>query len=65
MIFLTKLDGYQKMCDANKNVTEMGVIIKGVYCGYVDSKPKTNSIKQTIHHKKFDLKGIFLSNWRF
>ncbi len=32
MTFLTKTNGYQKMCDTNKNVTEMGVIIKGVYC---------------------------------
>ncbi len=31
MIFLTKMDGYQKMCDTNKNVIKMGVIIKGVY----------------------------------
>jgi hypothetical protein len=32
MVFLTKMDGYQKMCDMNKNVTKMGMIIKGVYC---------------------------------
>jgi hypothetical protein len=25
------MDGYKKMCDTNKNVTKMGVIIKGVY----------------------------------
>ncbi len=31
MMFLTKMDGYQKMCDTNKNVIKMGVIIKGVY----------------------------------
>ncbi len=31
MVFLTKTDGYSKMCDTNKNVTKMGVIIKGVY----------------------------------
>jgi hypothetical protein len=30
-MFLTKTDGYQKMCHINKNVTKMGVIIKGVY----------------------------------
>jgi hypothetical protein len=29
--FLPKYDGYQKMCDTNKNVTKMGVIIKGIY----------------------------------
>jgi hypothetical protein len=35
MMFLTKTDGYQKkMLETNKNVTKMGVIIKGVY--YVD-----------------------------
>jgi hypothetical protein len=60
MIFLTKLDGYRKMCDTNKNVTEMGVIIKGVYYGYVDSKSKTNSIKQTIHHKIWFERNIFI-----
>jgi hypothetical protein len=27
----TKMDGYQKLCDTNKNATKMGVIIKGVY----------------------------------
>ncbi len=36
MVFLTKMDGYQKMCDTNKNVTKMGVIIKGVY--YITTK---------------------------
>ncbi len=28
MTFLTKTNDYQKMCDTNKNVTKMGVIIK-------------------------------------
>jgi hypothetical protein len=32
MVFLIKMDGYQKLCDTNKNVTKMGVIIKRVYC---------------------------------
>jgi hypothetical protein len=32
MELLTKMDGYQKMCDTNKNVNKMGVIIKDVYC---------------------------------
>jgi hypothetical protein len=31
MVFLTKMNGYKKTCDTNKNVTKMGVIIKGVY----------------------------------
>jgi hypothetical protein len=31
MVFLTKIDCYQKMCDKNKNVIKMGMIIKGVY----------------------------------
>ncbi len=30
-MFFTKTNGYRKMCDTNKNVTKMGVIIKGVY----------------------------------
>jgi hypothetical protein len=32
MMFLTKSDDYQKMCETNKNVTKMAVIIKKVYC---------------------------------
>ncbi len=28
-MLLTKMDGYQKLCDTNKNVTKMAVIIKG------------------------------------
>jgi hypothetical protein len=31
MVFLIKMDGYQKLCDTNRNVTKMGVIRKGVY----------------------------------
>jgi hypothetical protein len=31
MVFITKMDGYQKICDTNKNVTKMGVIIRGIY----------------------------------
>jgi hypothetical protein len=31
MVFLAKMDGYQKLCDTDKNVTKMGVIIKGIY----------------------------------
>jgi len=31
MVFLIKMNGYQKMCDTNKNVTKIGMIIKGVY----------------------------------
>jgi hypothetical protein len=29
MVFLTKMDGYRKLCDTNKNMTKMRVIIKG------------------------------------
>jgi len=29
MVLLTKMDGYQKMCDTNKNVIKIGVIIRG------------------------------------
>jgi hypothetical protein len=31
MMFLTKMDGYQKMCDTNQNVTKLGMTMKGVY----------------------------------
>jgi hypothetical protein len=30
MVFHTKMHGYQKMCDTNKNVFKMGMIIKEV-----------------------------------
>jgi hypothetical protein len=29
-MFVPRMDGYQKLCDTNKNVTKMGVIIEGV-----------------------------------
>jgi hypothetical protein len=38
MVFFIKMNGYQKLCDTNKNVTKMGVIIKGVYCISCDMK---------------------------
>jgi hypothetical protein len=31
MVFLTKTNDYQEVCDKNKNVIKMSVIIKGVY----------------------------------
>jgi len=34
MVFLIKMDGYQKLWH-KQNVTKMGVIIKGVYCNQV------------------------------
>jgi hypothetical protein len=43
MVFLTKTDGYQKMCDINKNVTKMGMIIKG------DIVPMLGKYKKTIN----------------
>ncbi len=57
MTFLTKTDDYQKMCDTNKNVIKMGVIIKGVY--YTRIKVFDSSLiginvfknKQLIYHK--------------
>jgi hypothetical protein len=32
MVFPTKMNGYQKIYNINKNVTKMGMIIKKVYC---------------------------------
>jgi hypothetical protein len=40
MVFLTKADGYQKLCDTHENVIKMGVIVKGVYCISFLSTPK-------------------------
>ncbi len=40
MVFLNKTDGCQKICDINKNVTKMDVIIKGVYCMFVSSSDR-------------------------
>jgi hypothetical protein len=31
MVFLIEINGYQKMCDTNKNESNMGMLIKGVY----------------------------------
>ncbi len=33
---VTKTNGYWKMGDKNKNVTKMGIIIKGVYCNCLE-----------------------------
>jgi hypothetical protein len=30
------MNGYQKMCDTNKNVTKMGIIIRGFIIEYVN-----------------------------
>jgi hypothetical protein len=35
MVFFTKMDGFQKMFDTNKNVTKMGVIIYSVYYSFI------------------------------
>jgi hypothetical protein len=35
MMFFTKTNDYQELCDTNKNVTKMGVIIRRVYCNWV------------------------------
>jgi hypothetical protein len=51
MVFLTKPNGYQEMCDTNKNVTKMDMIMKGVYYIYiyiyytckVDGRPQMRS----------------------
>ncbi len=39
-VTITKKNGYQKMCDRNKNVIKMSVIIKGVYCTFTRTKKK-------------------------
>ncbi len=31
MVFLIEINGYQKMCDTNKNETKMDMFIKGDY----------------------------------
>jgi len=35
MILFTKTNDYQELCDRNKNVTKMGVIIRRVYSNWV------------------------------
>jgi hypothetical protein len=43
-VIITKKNGYQKMCDRNKNVIKMSVIIKGVYCTFTRTKKKKKSL---------------------
>jgi hypothetical protein len=45
MVFLTKTNGYQKLCDRNNNVIKMGVIIKGVYCTFTHTKKKKKVVQ--------------------
>jgi hypothetical protein len=40
------MNNSQKMCDTNKNVTKMGVIIKGVGCIYLTN---LKFVGQTIY----------------
>ncbi len=58
MVFLTKMDCHKKkLCDINKNVTRMGVIIKGVYS--ISSLPaKTGNMALQIYDQIY---GLILS----
>jgi hypothetical protein len=42
MMFFTKMDDYQEMCDTSKNVTKTGVIIRRVYhnLGFLNGRPQ-------------------------
>jgi hypothetical protein len=40
MVFHIKMDGSQKICDINKNVSKIDVIIKGINCMFVNSSDK-------------------------
>ncbi len=59
MLFLTKMNGYQKMCDTNKNVTKMGVIIKGVY--YIITKAFAIYLKLKFDFLRFNVLELFIS----
>ncbi len=54
-MFLTKMDCHQKkLCDTNKNVTKMGVTIKGVYS--ISSLPaKTGNMAVQIYDQIYGL----------
>jgi len=45
IVFPTKMDGYQKMSDTNKNVTKIGVIFKGGLLYYHKSFYNISQIK--------------------
>jgi hypothetical protein len=49
MVFLTKTDGYQKMCDTNKNVAQMGMIVKRVYYTVNHSQPIQERMRSAEH----------------
>jgi hypothetical protein len=52
----------KKMCDTNKNVTKMVVIIKGVYCTFYDT---INALKiQQMQIKEFKIWVTFFKNWK-
>jgi len=66
MVFLTKTDGYQKMYAINKNVTKMGVIIKGclLYMCYHSLFRTFNILKYNIiYHKSEKLFNIHVAPW--
>jgi hypothetical protein len=44
------MDGYQEICDTNKNVTKMGMIIKGVYCIIILTRMEKIHCKKKLVH---------------
>jgi antibiotic biosynthesis monooxygenase (ABM) superfamily enzyme len=59
IVFLTKMDGYQKMSDTNRNVTKIGVIIKGVY--YITTKTFTIYLRLKFDFWDLNVSRLFIS----
>jgi proline dehydrogenase len=53
------MDSYQKMCDTNKNVIKMGVIIKEVY--YITIKAFAIYLRLKFDSLEFNVLGLFIS----
>ncbi len=51
MMFFTKMDGYWK--NRNKNVTKMGMIVKGVYCNCLEQVVFTKPCEDNCILHKF------------
>ncbi len=56
IVFLTEMDGYQDICDTNKNATKMGMIIKRVYCIMILTRMgKIHCRKSPVHRELGEL----------
>jgi hypothetical protein len=72
MVFPTKTNGYKKLCDTNKNVTKMVVMIKGVIVYFLKGEKEEVVLdivlemvfKIRVCRRSFSWEATCLWHWR-